>query len=70
MSGFTSESSALLLGASIGGMGTLIASLANLISYKYYIRYDASSCYKKSFYRINMVGLCLFLGVFISLSIL
>ena len=37
LSGFTSDYRALLLGVNIGGLGTLIASLASLISYKQYI---------------------------------
>lgn len=36
LSGFTSNVKALLLGTNIGGLGTLIASLASLISYKIY----------------------------------
>lgn len=36
LSGFTDHVKALLLGANIGGMGTLIASLASVISYKIY----------------------------------
>lgn len=38
LSGFTNEWSALLIGVNIGGLGTLIASLASLISYKQYIK--------------------------------
>lgn len=38
LSGFTENSDALLLGVNIGGMGTLIASLASLISFKLYSR--------------------------------
>ena len=38
LSGFTENSNALLLGVNIGGMGTLIASLASLISFKLYAR--------------------------------
>lgn len=34
LSGFTSDLKALLLGVNIGGLGTLIASMASLISYK------------------------------------
>lgn len=34
LSGFTAEYKALLIGVNIGGLGTLIASLASLISYK------------------------------------
>ena len=36
LSGFTSHFKELLLGVNIGGMGTLIASLASVISYKIY----------------------------------
>ena len=38
LSGFTNEWPALLIGVNIGGLGTLIASLASLISYKQYIK--------------------------------
>lgn len=36
LSGFTDNYGALLCGVNIGGLGTLIASLASLISYKFY----------------------------------
>lgn len=36
LSGFTENFEGLLVGANIGGLGTLIASLASLISYKYF----------------------------------
>lgn len=36
LSGFTESAQALLLGVNIGGLGTLVASLASLISYKQY----------------------------------
>ena len=36
LSGFTKNYAALLQGVNIGGLGTLIASLASLISYKFY----------------------------------
>ncbi len=35
LSGFTTDVSALLIGTNLGGLGTLIASMASLISYKY-----------------------------------
>ncbi len=38
VSGFTDNARELLLGVNIGGMGTLIASLASLISFKLYAR--------------------------------
>ena len=34
LSGFTSDWSGLLIGTNLGGLGTLIASMASLISYK------------------------------------
>ena len=36
LSGFTDQYEALLQGVNIGGLGTLIASLASLISYKFF----------------------------------
>lgn len=42
LSGFTSEWELLLMGVNIGGLGTLIASLASLISYKFYAQEENS----------------------------
>ena len=39
LSGFTQNYDKLLLGVNIGGLGTLIASLASLISFKYFSNY-------------------------------
>ena len=36
LSGFTDNISALIIGTNLGGLGTIIASMASLISYKYY----------------------------------
>ena len=41
LSGFTQNYDQLLLGVNIGGLGTLIASLASLISFKYFSNYAA-----------------------------
>lgn len=38
LSGFTGDSSSLLIGTNLGGLGTLIASMASLISYKFVVR--------------------------------
>lgn len=38
LSGFTDKYELLLVGLNIGGLGTLIASMANLISYKIYVK--------------------------------
>lgn len=37
LSGVTNDYTSLLLGVNIGGLGTLIASMASLISYRYYV---------------------------------
>lgn len=42
LSGFTSEWNLLLMGVNVGGLGTLIASLASLISYKFYAQEEHS----------------------------
>lgn len=62
LSGFTKAYQPLLLGVSVGGLGTLVASLANLISYKIYVKAFPKSNYRKAFYKANLLGL-LYLGV-------
>ena len=42
LSGFTDRGADLLVGVNLGGLGTLIASMASLISYKYIARSGAS----------------------------
>ncbi len=46
LSGFTERGGELLKGVDIGGLGTLVASLASLISFKQYIRSDGASAGK------------------------
>ncbi len=64
VSGFTERSDAILMGVNIGGMGTLIASLASLISYKLYARSDGAKKgrYFVEFTIYNFVFLALLLG--------
>ncbi len=59
LSGFTSNHKALLLGVNIGGLGTLIASMASLISYKAYSREfrEQSGKYLLVFTAVNVVFL-------------
>lgn len=59
LSGFTNNFKELLLGVNIGGMGTLIASLASVISYKIYTNEfkNDSSTYLKYFTFYNVLGL-------------
>ena len=38
LSGFTDKYDLLIVGTNLGGLGTLIASMASLISYKFYVK--------------------------------
>jgi len=60
---FTDKAAALLLGTNIGGLGTIIASMASLISYKYYASGENSrkGKYLLVFSLINFVLLIIFL---------
>lgn len=42
LSAFSDKAEALILGTDIGGLGTLVASLASLISYKFYCRTEGA----------------------------
>ena len=63
LSGFTENYRALLMGVNIGGLGTLIASMASLISYKFYAsRPDARrGRYLAVFTVYNVAGLVILL---------
>lgn len=61
MSGFTTHYRELLYGVSAGGLGTLVASLASLISYKLYIREYKSGKYLKTFLIFNFSVLIIML---------
>ncbi len=63
LSGFTTHFKELLLGVNIGGMGTLIASLASVISYKIYTSEFGNSNYMKSFTFYNILGLAIFVPI-------
>lgn len=60
LSGFTDQFKELLLGVNIGGMGTLIASLTSVISYKIYTSEFGNDNYIKSFTFYNVLGLAVF----------
>lgn len=72
LAGFTDNWKELLLGVNIGGMGTLIASLASLISYKIYMNEIIGSGkeYLKKFSIYNLVSLVLFTAAVYLLCIL
>lgn len=61
IAGFTHQWRALLLGVDIGGMGTLIASLASVISYKLYIKHYDGKKYIIKFHVYNFLLLFIFL---------
>jgi len=65
LSTFTNDYKTLIIGTNIGGLGTLVASLASLISYKFYCKSDEANPRKYlgrfTLYNILfLVGLCLF----------
>ena len=62
---FTKQSTALLLGVNLGGLGTLVASLASLISYRLYIdgANADSKAYLYTFTALNFVFLAILLSL-------
>lgn len=63
VSGFTNNFKELLLGVNIGGMGTLISSLASVISYKIYSEEFESKDYLIKFHIINF-SILIFFSIF------
>lgn len=59
---FTKHAAALLYGANIGGLGTLVGSMANLLAFKQYTRYGSSNStrFLIDFTCINLVTLVIF----------
>lgn len=68
LSGFTDDYSALLIGVNLGGLGTLIASLASLISFKFYTNSNGSDT--RRFLEIFTLYNVIFLGVLFVLSLI
>ena len=64
LSGFTTDARALLYGIDLGGLGTLIASLASVISFKLYGNSKGASkgAYLKTFTIYNLVFLLILTG--------
>lgn len=69
LSGFTDNGVGLLLGVNLGGLGTLIASMASLISYKYIARAfpDKKGKYLGQFTVLNVVFLAVLLLLWVVL---
>ena len=59
LSGFTNEWTSLIIGTNLGGLGTLIASMASLISYKLYAQHETADTgkYLLVFTGYNVLGL-------------
>ena len=66
LSGFSSNYEAIIVGINIGGFGTLIASMANLISYKILVREcnEFKVRYLVEFTILNVVLLVILFGVY------
>ena len=66
LSGFSTNYGAIVIGINIGGFGTLIASMANLISYKILVReFDEFKIrYLGLFTVLNVILLAMLLGVY------
>lgn len=66
LSGFSTNYEAIIVGINIGGFGTLIASMANLISYKIIVRqYDEFKIrYLIVFTLLNVILLVILVGVY------
>ncbi len=68
LSGFTDQTAQLVIGTNLGGLGTLIASMASLISFKYIAKEDRSLRlrYFIKFTAANLVFLAIMLGAYTS----
>lgn len=67
LSGFTDNAADLLMGTDIGGLGTLVASLASLISYKQYSKTENADMkkYLLCFTVVNVIFLVILAGVYL-----
>lgn len=63
LSGFTDDLAPLTIGVNVGGLGTLIASMASLISYKLVVREEAAAkgAYFRCFTWTNLIFLAILL---------
>jgi hypothetical protein len=65
LSQFTADYTSLLVGVNIGGVGTLISSLASLITFREYVKHDhgGTKKYILLFSAFNFAFLIILLGV-------
>ncbi len=66
LSGFTDNAPALLAGTNVGGLGTIIASLASVISFRLYMRTENARAgrYLGVFTLVNAAGLAVLCGLY------
>lgn len=66
LSGFSQRYELIMIGADIGGLGTLIASMASLISYKYFVNFapDKKGRYIALFTAVNIIFLAVMVLLF------
>jgi Na+/H+ antiporter NhaD/arsenite permease-like protein len=64
LSKFTNSWLPILIGVNVGGMGTIIASLASLISYKFYTKEYNGRKYLSKFIKYNFSSLIIFAALF------
>ena len=71
LSGFTQDGQGLLVGTNLGGLGTLIAPLASLISFRYYLRLEGAKPlrYLGVFTGLNLAGLAVLTSLALCLSL-
>ena len=67
LSGFTDDYVDLIVGTNLGGLGTIIASMASLISYKFYCKISGSDqrMYMVKFTLVNLLFLAILLVFYI-----
>ncbi len=70
LSGFTTSYDQLIIGTNLGGLGTIIASMASLISFKFYNKTKASttSKYMLTFTLLNIIFLVVLVVLYILLN--
>lgn len=72
LSAFTQNCEALVIGTNLGGLGTLIASMASLITYKFHAALpkakDKSVSYIGAFTVVNVIFLAVLLGLYFVIS--
>ncbi len=74
LSAFTDNGEALVIGTNLGGLGTLIASMASLITYKFHAALPAAKSKEKSvsyigaFTIVNVLFLAILLGLYFVLQ--